>query len=386
MRLRWRSTIHRALAWRRSRRTWSRCVAWRWLNRMIWLQPVIWLCRGRSISSGRWLRRTVIWHRLIRPVVRLGLIRFRSIIRLRRRRTISPGRWLRRTVVWHRLIRFRPVIRLRRRRAISPGRRLRRTVWRRLIRQRLTRLRTIVRLCHPRTVGFRLTIVRNRAIRLRGVCGWTLIRRWRIGWSVRGDIRRLAARPCGGRRGRPSRRRLPYLRTSSRRRICRLQMLHLLTCDWLSGMGCQRLLSRGKRHRRRRGFRLCDYRAARHRCRGSCHVVRCVCMRSKHAVGGGSNCRSGGHRGRGNFPCVNRDGGPANRLPAREGLLRNRCHSPRNILVHVGNVVDGGGLINDGRVVDVRNGRGADVGVADVYSVHITATHAIRRDVNFSRA
>jgi hypothetical protein len=57
-----------------------------------------------------------------------------------------------------------------------------------------------------------------------------------------------------------------------------------------------------------------------------------------------------------------------------------------NVPIHVCNVVNGGVLVDDRRVVNVRDGSRVDSGVADIDPVNVFAAHSIRRYVDFARS
>ena len=84
-----------------------------------------------------------------------------------------------------------------------------------------------------------------------------------------------------------------------------------------------------------------------------------------------------------------------------KGALRNRGHGSRDGPIGVRDVVDGGVVVidvrivvidvgrvvvvDDCRVIDIGYGRSVDVSVADIDPVHIVAAHVVGRNVDFTR-
>lgn len=301
----------------------------------------------------RWwcvLRRPVVWRRTRRTrrrlivgwrrsrVIHFWTARFRPIVGLCRSRPIHSRRWLRRPIVRRRRIRLWPVVRL-----------------------RLTWFRTSIR---------RRCVARNRTARR----------------LVRWCARRLACRPRHNWLRRACRRSHLHRRTRCRDRGIRsLQTLHFLPRQRLAGMGCQSLLSGCEGHRRRWCGRLRDYRSARHRGGRCCHPIRRVGVHSQNAVRRRRNSSPGVHWHRSNLSGIDRHGCAGNGLTARECILRNGRNRTRNALVHVGDISDVCGLVDDGRVIDIRHGRGVHGRIADVDTIDVTATHRIRRHIHFPR-
>ena len=75
-------------------------------------------------------------------------------------------------------------------------------------------------------------------------------------------------------------------------------------------------------------------------------------------------------------------------LSTSKAVLRNRHHGAIHVAVHVSRVVDGRYIVivvDDGSVVNVRDRGLINVRVADVDTVDVRGTHAIRRNINFTR-
>jgi len=109
-------------------------------------------------------------------------------------------------------------------------------------------------------------------------------------------------------------------------------------------------------------------------------------MRPQDAVRRGCDRRTSHHGSRGNFPCIHRDSCPRNRLSAPEGLLRNRGDRAGNVLVHVRDVVDSGVVVDDGGVVDIRDGGCVNSRITDIDAIDVSTAHSVRRHVYFTRA
>jgi len=77
--------------------------------------------------------------------------------------------------------------------------------------------------------------------------------------------------------------------------------------------------------------------------------------------------------------CRARDG-----LRAYKSSLWNGGDGSGNIPIHVRNVVNGRVLVDDRRVVNVRDGSRVDSGVADIDPVNVFAAHSIGRHVDFA--
>jgi hypothetical protein len=58
-------------------------------------------------------------------------------------------------------------------------------------------------------------------------------------------------------------------------------------------------------------------------------------------------------------------------------MLRHCGHRSLHISVYVGDVVDRGVVVDDGRVVHVVYDRGVDGGVGNVDPIHISFAHAV---------
>jgi len=77
---------------------------------------------------------------------------------------------------------------------------------------------------------------------------------------------------------------------------------------------------------------------------------------------------------------------PRDRLCARKCMLRHRRHRAVHIPICIRHIVDCGVVIDDRRVVDVRDGCLVDSGVRYVHPVHISRAYAIRGNIHFARA
>jgi hypothetical protein len=151
-------------------------------------------------------------------------------------------------------------------------------------------------------------------------------------------------------------------------------------------MSCQCLLLFCKWHRRRWRRPLRYYLPIHYGLRRRGHMTCGRCLRSQHGLLRGNYGNSGAHRRAGNLLWSYRNGRVGHGLRGRKGALWNHRHRALNIPVHIVHVRDVGGPIVDDRVVvNVRDGRGVDRGVADVHLVHVATADLLRRYVNFTR-
>ena len=151
-------------------------------------------------------------------------------------------------------------------------------------------------------------------------------------------------------------------------------------------MRCQGLLLLCESHRRRRWCRLGDHLSASHCCRRGSYSSRTICPQSEHTLSRGSHCSSRTHRRRSHLPRVHSNRGSSHRLRADESPLLNRRHCSRYISVHIRDIRNVGGFVDDGGVVDIGDRCRVDGRVADVDPVDVFPAHAIRRYVDFARA
>ena len=151
-------------------------------------------------------------------------------------------------------------------------------------------------------------------------------------------------------------------------------------------MSCQGLLLFCKRHRRRWRRPLRYYLPIHYGLRRRSHMTSRRSFRSHHGLLRGNYGNSGAHRRPGNLLWSYRNCRVGHGLRGGKGALWNHRHRALNIPVRIVHVRDvGGPIIDDGVVVNVRDGRGVDRGVADVHLVHVATADLVRRHVNFSR-
>ena len=108
-------------------------------------------------------------------------------------------------------------------------------------------------------------------------------------------------------------------------------------------------------------------------------------FRSQHALLGGSHRDPRAYGRPGNLLRVYGNRGASDGLRAGKGTLRNHRHRTLNIPVHVVHIGDVRAFIDDGGVIDIRDGGGVDRGVADIHLVHVATADLVRRHVNFAR-
>jgi hypothetical protein len=99
----------------------------------------------------------------------------------------------------------------------------------------------------------------------------------------------------------------------------------------------------------------------------------------------GGDGDSGTDRSRSDLLGIHRNRGTVHRLRVGEGLLRNSGDCASCIPVGIVDVGDIGRLVDDGGVVDVRDGCVIHRCVADVDAVHVFPADVIRGDVNLAR-
>lgn len=115
-------------------------------------------------------------------------------------------------------------------------------------------------------------------------------------------------------------------------------------------------------------------------------MIRCIGVNSEHAGSSGRNRRTYTQRCRGNFPSVDRDRSMGDGLSAGKRLLRNRGDGAIHVPVYIRDIRDGGCLVDDGRVVDIRHLSHVHGGIAHVNLVDVVSAHRIRRHIHFTRA
>lgn len=158
-----------------------------------------------------------------------------------------------------------------------------------------------------------------------------------------------------------------------------------LSPDRLSRMLRKHVLPRRKSRwwRRRRGLRknrtTCDC------CRRGCHAATIPRVWTQYRLRRRSHSGSCHH---GSVPELSRIHShcvPVHRLRARECMLRHCGDRAMYVLVYVRDVVDPGVVVDDRRVVDVRDRCLVDSGVGNIDSVHVARAHAIGRNINLTR-
>ena len=149
-------------------------------------------------------------------------------------------------------------------------------------------------------------------------------------------------------------------------------------------MLCKRLLLFRERDRDWSRFCFRYNSAFRDRSRRRGNTIRGVGASSEYAFPCGRNRDSSANRLCRDLLSIHAHDCLSYRLRAYEGALRNRRDGILHVSVHVGHVRDVGGVLDDGGVVDIRDGRGIDCRIADVHTIHIPATHAVRRYVDFT--
>lgn len=239
------------------------------------------------------------------------------------------------------------------------------------------------------------TIIRGGRWRLRGARGrvrlWICCRGLISGlrriprlWPSRRSSRRIAGTVRHGRRrgGFRGRRGLHYRcsRPARRPHFCQFWSRH-----GHAGMLLENLLSGTERRRRWWRRRFGDHRTAHYSRWRSCYAIRRIRMWTEHGL------RSRRHRSsRSDGPgChlsrIHGHGHSRNGLRTGKCLLRNRRDSSLHIAVHIRHIVDGGVVVDNRCVVDVRDGSLINRRVANVHTIHIRRAHAVRRNVDLTR-
>ena len=115
-------------------------------------------------------------------------------------------------------------------------------------------------------------------------------------------------------------------------------------------------------------------------------MIGCGGSRAEHRFARRIHGYAVGHRDVSYFLGIYLDRGPGHGLCARKCMLRNGRHSALDIAVYVGDVgYVRSVFVDDGGVVNVRDGGRVYSRVADVDAVHVLTADLIRRYINFAR-
>ena len=164
-----------------------------------------------------------------------------------------------------------------------------------------------------------------------------------------------------------------------------MQLLHFSAVDWLTGMGLQRLLSGCKRCWRRWRRGLGNHRALGDSSWWRRNTICGVGVCSQHSGLSWRHRCAGTDRGSFKVSCIHRNSISRNRLRAGECALRYSGNRTLHVSIRIVNVCNRRGLVNNRRVVDVRDGRRVDVCVSYVDPVYVCLADPIRGHINFSR-